>query len=127
VSNAPCSGVGVLGQVSENGGYRSDRTAQNGPHVLGNRAEHHVGLAASDETVPLCDTLDRICRDVGFDLVAALETKPVSCRRADPTQHQILAACKAGQLSGMRQESVARRAIAQPSERLRQAPLAQSD
>jgi hypothetical protein len=71
--------------------------------------------------------LDRVCRDVGFDLVAALEAKPVSCRRADPTQHQILVACKAGQLSGMRLESVTHRAITKPSERLRQTLLPQCD
>ncbi len=127
MSHAPGSRVGVLGQVDENGGYRSDWTSQNGPHVLGNCSEHHVGLAASGETMPLCNMLDRVCRDVGFDLVAALEAKPVSGRHADSTQHQILAACEAGQLSGMRLEGMAHSAITQLSERLRQTLLLQCD
>jgi hypothetical protein len=71
--------------------------------------------------------LDRVCRDVGFDIGAALEAKPVSARRADPTQHQILAACKAGQLSGMCLEGVTLRAIAQLSKGLRQTLLLQCD
>ncbi len=98
---------------------------QDGPHVLGNRAEHHVDLTAPDKTVPLCDLFDRVCRDVRFDLLAALQAEPVVRSRTDPAQHQLLPAGEAGELGGMRLESVAHCAITELYKRLRQTLLLQ--